>query len=380
MRGLVVLLGAVVSLSLVSVAAADPSLSITHVGSKVLYGHALSLSGKLSSDQSGHRVGIYAKQFGKQQMAWVASVVTGMNGRWGYLARPSILTTYEARSGTRTSATVSVGVEPRIDVVLLADGKVTTRVIAGRQFAGRKVELQQASGMDWRTLETATLGAGSEATFAAPTTAASATLRVAISVNETGAGYLGSQSHALTYRVRSVSLVPSTFTVLYRNSLVLSGRISSGASGQPVTILDFAYGRSAPSKLATVDTGAGGAWSVRTKPLIRTSYVARWTGNLSRTLVVGVEPRLSISLASGGILVHVAASRSLAGRKIELQELTGAKTWRTLDELHLDRQASAAFASPIKSGSATLRVAISVNQAGAGLLGSSSDTFLYHGH
>jgi hypothetical protein len=380
LRRLVALLAVLVVFPVVSAqAASGPRLSIGLSGLRVVYGHAQSLSGTLSSGQAGHRVGVYSEQFGKRRMRWVATVETRSGGHWSYRVRPSIRTAYEARTGSTMSGMVTVGVEPAVEVTQFADGRIVARVRAGHLFAGRKVELQRPRGTGWGTLETAVLGVRSEATFASPISAGSAMLRVAMSVNQAGAGYLGSRSDPFIYRARSVTLAPSAFKVLYGDSLVLSGRISPGESGQPVTILGLAYGHSAPSKLATVTTRAGGGWSFRAKPSIRTSYLARWVGNQSRRLVVGVEPRLSLSrLANGRILVHVAVARQLTGRKIELQQLTAAKKWRTLEELPLNRLANVTFPAPFATGSATLRVAMSVNQAGAGLLGSSSKAFLYH--
>ncbi len=159
-----------------------------------------------------------------------------------------------------------------MEVAQLADGRTCRRAcLPGIASAGRDGRvLQHPTGADWTTLETATLGRGSETSFASPIATGRAPLRVALSVKQAGAGYLGARSHALAYRARSVTLVPSTVRVLYRDALVLSGRISSGQSGQPVSILGLAYGHAAPSTLATVTTGAHGAWSFRTEPGIQT--------------------------------------------------------------------------------------------------------------
>lgn len=363
--------------AIASAAVAVPSLRIALSSPKVVYGHALKLSGRLSSGQAGHTVGLYSKQYGKQRMRWVASVKTGADGRFSYPVAPSILTVYEARSGTTASRRVTLGVEPAIELNQLAGGQITARISAGKQFTGSKIELQRPNRADWTTLETAVLGPGSNATFASPIASGSATLRVAISVNQAGAGYLGSHSAAFRYRARSVTLVPSSLRVIYGDSLVLSGRISSHQSGELVAILGSSYGSSVPARLATVITGAGGNWTLRAKPSIQTSYVARWSGNLSRALKVGVEPRLTLSLDGGRIQVHVSSSRELAGRKVELQQRTAAGSWRTVDELPLDRRSNVAFPSLLTSGRVTLRVALSVNQAGFGLLGSASPSFLY---
>ena len=57
------------------------------------------------------------------------------------------------------------------------------------------------------------------------------------------------------------------------------------------------------------------------------------------------------------------------------KQLMGGGLWSTVAQQPLDRSMTAVFAPPLPS--AHVRVALSVNQAGKGLLGSVSHTFVY---
>ena len=82
-------------------------------------------------------------------------------------------------------------------------------------------------------------------------------------------------------------------------------------------------------------------------------------------------------LSSGRIATAVITRTPLRGRMVELQRLVSGHRWMTIARARLDDRASAVFGAPISSGRITLRVAMSVNQAGAGLLGASSHAFVY---
>ena len=125
-------------------------------------------------------------------------------------------------------------------------------------------------------------------------------------------------------------------------------------------------------------TGAGGRWSYSLQPRVGTVYTAQFAGATSRALGVGVHPDVSVRIVSGArVRVHVAAGRSLEGRMVKIQQLTEGQ-WRTLGKRKLNGRSEAVFpASMLPGGVSTLRIAMSVNQAGAGFLGASSRTFVY---
>lgn len=380
MSKLIALILALAALSAATAqAASKPALTFNVSGFKVLYGHELTLSGRLTNRMSGQPVAVFSRRFGNSKLTKLAVVKTGAAGRWSLEVKPAISTTYQARVGSTVSRSLTIGVKPAVTVSQLGDGTVWTHIAGGRSFLGQQVELQKQAGGAWTTISKASLDARSSATFTAPISAGTETVRIAFSVNQAGAGFLGANSDPLLYHSAFVTLAPTALKVLYGNRLELSGRISNHQGGQIVTILAHAYGASAPSKSTVVLTRDGGFWNTSVKPTIRTSYQARWNANVSSAIVVGVQPAVTVKqLIGGGVWTHVAAGRSFVGKTVELQQLAPGAGWKTLAQLPLKRDNDVTFGAPIKSGSATLRVAMSVNTAGIGYLGTSSHTLAYH--
>ena len=156
--------------------------------------------------------------------------------------------------------------------------------------------------------------------------------------------------------------------MLFGHHLALAGRLVNGHAGTRVAIFARPYGRSTLVHVATVTTRAGGRYHVLTHPAIQTTYLAR-IGNVtpSKAVVVGVRPAMSVKeLANGALRAHVSAGSSLRGRMVELQRLAGGR-WQTIVKLPLRRNSTATFSPTLARG--TVRVAMSVNQAGAGYLG-----------
>jgi len=74
---------------------------------------------------------------------------------------------------------------------------------------------------------------------------------------------------------------------------------------------------------------------------------------------------------------HVGAGSSLAGRLVQLQRLAGDR-WHTVKRARLNSRATAIFkASVLPRGTSTIRVALSVNQAGPCYLGGFSRILHY---
>ena len=96
---------------------------------------------------------------------------------------------------------VTIGVEPLATLTTFADGRIATRIQAGHSFAGRKVQLQELGQgqAGWRTIQQMPLNANSRVVFPALSTSGDVTLRIALSVNQAGVGFLGSTSHPFTY-------------------------------------------------------------------------------------------------------------------------------------------------------------------------------------
>lgn len=90
--------------------------------------------------------------------------------------------------------------------------------------------------------------------------------------------------------VRTVSLGATRNVLTYGTRTRLSGRVSNGKAGEEVTIRAKPFDH--PARLITVTTEAGGYWSLRVYPLIKTRYEATWGVVASQESTVFVRPRL----------------------------------------------------------------------------------------
>ena len=177
---------------------------------------------------------------------------------------------------------------------------------------------------------------------------------------------------------QTVSLLTSATRTNYRSAVTLSGVVSNNAAGQTVTISAQGYGQTAFAKLADVMTTAGGAWTYTARPTIRTVYQSTWAKHVSSQATVGVRPLVSIRALSGNrFSTKVLAARTFAGKYVQLQRHTS-RGWLTLKRVRLNSMSAATIKASLPMGTSTLRMAFSVNQAGAGYLAGFSRTLLYH--
>lgn len=372
---------AVISTAATALAAGQPTLTLSAATTRVLYGHPVTLSGRLKNVAAGQPVSIWARR-GVGSPVRAATVTTRAGGRWAFEARPRIGTSYTAHWRSIVSRTAAVGVQPRIRGGELGDGSIRATVEAGRSFAGRSVQLQEQSGGAWTTIRRKALDKHSAAVFVA--LAEPARLRIAMSVNQAGVGYLGSRSRPFRYRppaparqAEALTMAPSSFRVLYGGIVALTGRLANGHAGERVTIQARHYGTSAPVVVGTAVTDARGNWSLRVHPAIQTTYRAVRGKRHSRRITIGVSPLITLrELSNGYIVAHVAAGRSFHNRRVKLQQLTAAGIWSTVKQKALNRASTAVFGIALPTSQ--VRVTMSVNQAGAGYLGSISHAMIYH--
>jgi plastocyanin len=165
----------------------------------------------------------------------------------------------------------------------------------------------------------------------------------------------------------SVTLGVSAPIVVYGEQTTISGSVSSGKADEPVLILAQPYG-SSTQQIATLLTGAGGAFSYTASPTILTSYSAKWKLASSQTVTVQVRPRMTLSRNGARLVAKVTGSPSFAGRSIYLQRRSTFGQWVTVQKLRLGPLAGRIFKAPHKKGTFTYRVYMTTNQAGTGYL------------
>jgi len=373
---------AVLAAALVSVPGALAARATTFSVSSfaVRYGGTVVLSGRAADHRAGVAVAVLARPFNRGSLNRIAVVRTRSGGYWRYTAKPAIATTYGANLAGSHSRTLMVGVRPALSLRVLSGGRLLGRALAGRSFRGRLVKLQQQSGSTWRTLAQRALDRRSEVVFGGSIVPrGAATLRLAMSVNEAGAGYLGAYGTPLRLRPRWVSLNATSTQVVYGQSVALTGRLSAKKPGVPLQILARPFVSSSFRSVATIHTTTGGRWTYRTRPPFLTAYEVRFSNATSNPVTVGVHPLLTIRILSGDrIWAHVGLAKDIKGRQLQLQRRVRG-SWKTIARVPLNAKATAIFPPRmLPGGTSTLRTAISVNQVGAGFLGGVSDPFTYH--
>jgi hypothetical protein len=180
---------------------ASPAAAISLSASTVraVYGTSVILIGTISTKQPGQTVTIEGQAFGAPGTISLGTVTTGNGGTWSFKTKPKIQTRYDARWNGATSTNVTVGVQPLVTFHLLTHKRFSTKVVAARSFAGKVVQFQRRSGAKWVTMKRIRLGGNSGAIFKAGLPKGSSSLRIAFSVNQAGAGYLGGTSRTITY-------------------------------------------------------------------------------------------------------------------------------------------------------------------------------------
>jgi plastocyanin len=179
----------------------------------------------------------------------------------------------------------------------------------------------------------------------------------------------------------SVTLGAAPSIVAYGSEVLLTGQISTKASGQNVTLSAQPYGQPSPLVLVTVVTGQNGTFAYQTRPAQYTTYVASWSGVSSAPVIVQVAPRVTLRPGRSGLMrTQVVAGRSLWHHHVFLQRLSRFGQWVNVGALQLGPRSGRVFqpAHYLPKGTSRIRVFLSVNQAGVGLLSAHSGMQTVH--
>lgn len=175
----------------------------------------------------------------------------------------------------------------------------------------------------------------------------------------------------------AVSLALSAPIVLYGEQATLSGTVSSGEAGEPVELDQQPWGQASATQVAIVKTGTGGTYSFTLTPSIYTTYVVRWKSIASSSAVVQVAPAMHLVPGGKGYMrVSISSPVSLWHRHVYLQRLSRLGQWVNVAALMLGSQSGRLFQpkSYMPKGVSDIRVFLSVNEAGNGLLASHTGT------
>ncbi|MBA2475430.1 MAG: cupredoxin domain-containing protein [Actinobacteria bacterium] len=181
----------------VTVNGAPPSVSIAASQPIVLYGGQVRIAGQVSTKRAGETVRLLARPYPQSSFAEVAQIVTTADGQFDYLATPKILSAYQVSWRGASSIAVTVEVKPKVVISYArATGVFTTRVTGGSSYAGKSVYLQRLSSLgQWVNIKKVTLNLYGSKRFFAPTLPKGLSrVRIFMTVNQAGAGYLSSMS------------------------------------------------------------------------------------------------------------------------------------------------------------------------------------------
>jgi plastocyanin len=183
----------------IKVAGLPPAVTLGTSLPQISFGTRVTLSGSINVKKAGENVQLTYLPYGQGSEAVLATVLTAADGSFTYNVTPKILTTYRATWKTASSLPVQTAVAPSISFGRL-NGWVT-RVYAGRSMARKQVQLQRLSAFgQWVTIKRVALDLNSRARFRATLPIGVSRLRIALSVNQAGAGYLAAFSREITWR------------------------------------------------------------------------------------------------------------------------------------------------------------------------------------
>jgi len=146
--------------------------------------------------------------------------------------------------------------------------------------------------------------------------------------------------------------------VVYGGNVALSGVLSSQKVGEKVDILAQECGQSAATKLATVQTATGGAFTAAVTPRKNTLYTAKVKNATSNAVSEQVRPRLRLrKVAPRRYSLRVFAAQSFAGKYATFQRYNGTfRRWINVKRVLL--RASSTGVAPTVLSSVTFRSSI----------------------
>jgi plastocyanin len=144
--------------------------------------------------------------------------------------------------------------------------------------------------------------------------------------------------------IRTITIAAASRSVVAGSTVELSGTLSSGRSGQQVTII--ATPHQGTETRTTALTDADGTWRLVVRPRIRTEYRAE-SGNTtsSEQPVVFVRPAVQLKVLSarrGRFYTKVGALRSYQGKLATVQRLRG-ETWVKVKRVRLGTGSAVRF-------------------------------------
>ena len=186
----------------VKVTGAPPSVSIAASTPIAVYGDSIHVSGAVVPAVVGDTVTVWGQPAGQASFVKLNDVQTTTNGVWDLMTAPQVLTAYKATWKGKTSAIVTVAVQPRLRL-----SRVGHWFVAHAQpgkYGGHWLYVQRANAFgEWVSLKKVTLNSQSATRFKLRKLPHGLNrLRLFISTNQAGSGYFHGPSPSLSFRRR----------------------------------------------------------------------------------------------------------------------------------------------------------------------------------
>ena len=175
----------------------------------------------------------------------------------------------------------------------------------------------------------------------------------------------------------SVSLSTNPAIVEYGNKSTLSGKTTPSAAGTSVDIMSMATGETGYTKLVTVVTTAGGAFTTSVTPEIGTNYRAEFQSGgakiTSAVQTVQVRPNVTLTLrfvknGRAYFTSKIISSITYTGKFLKVQRKNSLGGWTTLRTVTVGNVSTVRFRVKLASGISRIRTLLPVSQAGDGYL------------
>jgi plastocyanin len=178
----------------------------------------------------------------------------------------------------------------------------------------------------------------------------------------------------VTAAAATLSLGANPPIVIYGGTVTLSGALSTQQTNQALDVFAQQCGAAAPTKLASVSTATGGAYSTAVHPLMNTAYLVKSKSMSSPTVTVRVRPKVAlVKVAAHRYRATVSAASSFAGKYGSFQRWNGTlHRWVALKVVPLAASTAGAAPTVLSVGSfrstvrAGLRVRLTLPQAQVG--------------
>jgi plastocyanin len=187
----------------VKVTGAAPSVTAGVAPPITVAGNSVHITGVISPPAVGDTVVIYAQPYPQASYVEIARVLTTTNGVYDFAHTPTILTAYKTEWKGKSSAVVTTAVSPALSLRKIGNWFVVSAK-AAKSFSGRWVYVQRLNQFgQWVSLRKVFLNRQSTQRFKLTTLRPGLSrIRVYMTTNQAGAGYVFSSSQVISVRRR----------------------------------------------------------------------------------------------------------------------------------------------------------------------------------